>query len=175
VSETFWLNFGRKCVRLYTLFNQTLKSFISFRLTFQQNGAHSRSRPHAHCRSELFGHNVGIHIRPIWLTDITARINEARVYSASCYVKEVCDGKIGDITCVLLTDAAYSFILGHKKLPFPVFRSYSKEIVKRIKECKLQENIKVGVRNKQIWKPCNRLFLGHNRLYRALASSFWGF
>ena len=74
----------------------------------------------------------------MWLTDTTARINEVRVNSANCYVKRVCDGKAGDVTCVLLSDVAYSFIHGHKKLPLAVFRSYPKETEKRIKKCKLQ-------------------------------------
>jgi hypothetical protein len=79
--------------------------------------------------------------------DTTGQINEAKVNPANCYVKGVCDGKTGDVTCVLLSDATYSFIHGQKKFPLPVFLSYPKEIVMRIKKCKLQENIEVDVRN----------------------------
>ena len=110
-----------------------LTSVISYRLPFHHNNAHSRSRQHARCRSELVSHNVGIHIRSTWFTDTTARINEARVNSANSYVKEVCDGKTGDVTRVLLSDAGYSFIHVHRKLPLSVFRSYPKETVKRVK------------------------------------------
>jgi len=115
------LSFGRKCVRLYTIIYQTLTSFISYRLAFQHNGAHSQSRPHAHCRSELLGHNAGIHIRSIWFTDTTARINEARVNSPNCYVQGGFDGKTGDVTCVLLSDAASRFIHGQKNCLSPFF------------------------------------------------------
>jgi hypothetical protein len=83
----------------------------------------------------------------MWFMDTTGQINEARVNPANCYIKGVCDGKTGAVTCVLLSDAIYSFSHGHKKLPLPVFLSFSKETVKRIKKCKLQENIQVDVRN----------------------------
>ena len=136
-----------KCVRLYTLVYLALTSVISYRLAFRHNGAHSRSRQYSHCRSELVRHNIGIHISSMWFTDTTARISEERVNSVNCYVKGVCDGKTGDVTRVLLSDAAYSFIHGHKKLPLPTFRSFPKETVKRIKNYNLQGNIHVGVRN----------------------------
>jgi hypothetical protein len=120
VTETFDC-FGRKYVRLYALFYLTLISVISYRLTFQHNGAHSRSRLHSRCRSEIVGHNAGIHSRSMWFTDTMARINEARVNSANYYVKGVCDGKTGDVTWILLSDAAYSLYMDAKNCLSPFF------------------------------------------------------
>jgi len=70
----------------------------------------------------------------MWFTYTTPRINEARVNPANCYVKGVCDGKTGDVTRLFFYPLTQEF-------------AYPKETVKRIKQCKLQENIQVDVRN----------------------------